>query len=124
MEDRCKSEIYLCSCRGEGLKVEKWDKDEIYMAFWQCGLFGKYPLSIWERLRFCWHTLRTGRVWADEVVMTDETARMLGKYLMSLTEVEQVEESEPLYYKTCLYCMNFIRPQDTLCPRCGENQID
>jgi hypothetical protein len=33
MKDECTSELYLCSCKGEAVKVEKWGKDEIYMAF-------------------------------------------------------------------------------------------
>lgn len=80
-----KNEIYLCSCQGEGISVDRFDENEIYMAFWKQGLASNFPLSFKQRLRWIWQILIKGEVWNDEVVLTDETARELGEHLLKIT---------------------------------------
>lgn len=86
MKKDCKSEIYLCTCHGEGISVEKWDRDEIYMAFWHVGKWGSYPMSWKERIRWCLNILTKGEVWADEVIFTNKTAKKLGEYLIKIAK--------------------------------------
>jgi hypothetical protein len=127
MEEKCKSEIYLCACHGEGIKVEKWDDNEIYIAFWSQGLYSKYPMTFKERLRWIWAILTTGRVWADEVILTESTAELLGRYLLSLCEkpVETNQKASEVtcqveYKKCCWNCDTLIPHTDALCPKCGK----
>jgi uncharacterized paraquat-inducible protein A len=77
-----------------------------------------------EKICWVWHILTTGKVWADEVIFREETARMLGKYLLSLTEPESTSNQDNMYWKTCEHCTNFIKPSDTICPVCGESQVE
>jgi len=125
MKDQCKSEIYLCACHGEGIKIEKWDDNEIYMSYWRCGLEGKYPMSFKERLRWIWAILTTGRVWADEIIITKPTAELLGNYLLSLCEKPiDLKSSEVTcevnYKRICWNCNSLFPHTDALCPICGE----
>jgi len=116
MRNKAKSELYLCCCGTEGIKVEHYNDDEIYLCLWHQGHYGKYPMSFKERLRWIWHIFRTGEIWADQVVFTKETARDLGKTLMSITEESKIS----LSYTPCPHCNNLISPEDTLYHVCGK----
>lgn len=117
-----KPELFLCSCAGEGVSVEKSEKNLVYLSLWCRGQ--RPAMNLLNRIKYCFHVLKTGYAWNDEIVLTDEAARMLARYLLSITEIETTGNQDDLYWKTCGNCTNFIKPSDTLCPVCGAIQLD
>lgn len=81
-----KSELYLCACGGEGITLQKWDNDEVYLAIWNQGY--RSPLSLKEKIRWMWHILVTGKPWADEIILDNKIASQLGIMLIALANEE------------------------------------
>ena len=76
-----KSIFIKCQCHGEGLGVDyDPDDDYYYFSYWSNGLSNK-NLSWKERLRYCWHILRKGKAFNDEVILNKEDANKLMKFL-------------------------------------------
>jgi len=79
-----KFEVFMCNCHGEGINVEKFDNNEIYLSlFYRCY---NYPISIKERIRYCWNILKTGKPFNDQMILDNQTAEQLGRILINLGE--------------------------------------
>ena len=83
--------FYECDCGGEGVMLAESEKEEEYpamvtLAFFSHGQFGKYPLPFKEKMRWCWHIIRTGTLFADEVIMRRHRARELGADLLEWSD--------------------------------------
>lgn len=78
--------FYECSCGSEGIMVsnEEWDSEtepEIYLAFFHNGFYSK-QLTLWDRLRWCFHIVKTGIPWNDMVILNKGQAKSLGEDLI------------------------------------------
>lgn len=64
--------IIKCQCCCSALEVE-WDEElQTYnFALWERHSINT-PFSFKERLRWCWHVLRTGDPWSDHVIVSKE----------------------------------------------------
>lgn len=82
--------FYECSCMGEGIMLSyEYEEDfspMIDMAFFGLGMSGRQPLTLKERLRWCWRILRYGYPFTDQVMLRPETAKKLGNDLVNFYE--------------------------------------
>ena len=83
------NKIFMCGCHGEGLVVDKFYDNEIYLAmFSQMHRYnGQSKMGLKEKLRWIWHILTTGEPWIDEMILTDQCARELGKELLRISSL-------------------------------------
>lgn len=75
-----------CQCHAHALEIERFYYDEVDQGFnlsiWKLGSFnGK--LRWRERLRWIWNILKTGNLWADQVIISNDQARDLASFMMS-----------------------------------------
>lgn len=76
-------EIFVkCSCSCSGIEIVR---DTYFGKVFEFSFWTRYyERKIWglrERLRWCWRILRTGRPWADEVIITDKDAARIVEFL-------------------------------------------
>lgn len=75
-----------CDCHSEGIMVSYDDTDpypNINLAIFSHGKYKNNTVSFKEKLRYCWHLFRTGNPFDDEIMLRQETARELGKALLT-----------------------------------------
>ena len=86
------SKFYMCSCGSEVIHIESFDASalsekaasyEIEFAIFYYKYANKY--SFWQRFRYCWRVLRTGKPYPDQICLHADEARRLGKDLVSMT---------------------------------------
>lgn len=82
--------FFECSCGGEGIMMSYEMEEEgmpyVDLAFFSCGYISKRQLSLWDKLRYCWHILITGEPFADEVMLNSEIAEKLGRELLRFSK--------------------------------------
>jgi hypothetical protein len=65
-------EFISCSCMMEGVYVVKHKEDkETYLAFFKHGINPK-RMSLWQKIRYIWHVIATGKPFEDEVVLSQK----------------------------------------------------
>ena len=74
-----------CVCSSHLLEVQKYCDDMIqdegfYLTIWSCSRQSQI-MSWRERLRWIWKIFRTGNPWADSVVISNEQAKHITKYI-------------------------------------------
>lgn len=76
------NEIFIkCKCNGEGMSVEHDTFDNsYYFAYWKSGFRPVY-MSWRERLRYCWHVIRTGKAYTDELILSQQDVDELHDFL-------------------------------------------
>lgn len=77
------SKFYKCSCGAHALEIDtsfRKEEGETYFSIWELGRCSDV-LSWRERLRWCWRIIKTGKPWADSVVLKDEQVRELVEQL-------------------------------------------
>lgn len=63
-------EFISCSCMMEGVYVVKHKEDkETYLSFFKHGINPK-RMSLWQKARYIWKVLVTGKPFEDEVVLS------------------------------------------------------
>jgi hypothetical protein len=90
------SHFIKCSCSGHMLECEVYDYMDgdagVNFSIWERGREGK-KLHTWkERLRWCWHILKTGCLWADDIIATNKEARGLAEFILQNVPKEQPHE--------------------------------
>ena len=40
--------------------------------------------TFWQRIRYCWKMLFTGRIYGDQVLLTKKTCKQLGEHLIEV----------------------------------------
>lgn len=90
-----------CDCGHSGLLIEEeidffGDKEERYhqefnIALYTCGELPSRP-SLWSRIKYAWHHLKTGKMYHDCVIMSEDNAKDLLKYLAIRLSVDHLKE--------------------------------
>lgn len=77
-----------CDC-GTHLVHTQYDEELklFYMAMYTYGHFSMRR-TIWNRIRFAFYHLFTGRLYDDQIVLSNHEARKLAKFLMDRTYEE------------------------------------
>ena len=75
--------ILICKCHSELILLTKFDKEdnELYLSMFNKGQFTRKP-SIWQRIKYCYYHLRTGKIYEDQFIFTNDQAKELGKWLI------------------------------------------
>ena len=91
--------FYECDCYTEGIMLgyEFYDdvKEEyplIDMAFFGHGFCGRHPLGFKEKIRWCWHLLKTGYPFIDGVMFSQQTAKELGEDLLKFANTDHTKK--------------------------------
>ena len=73
-------EIYIrCGCSAEVLRIEHNKEDKQYYISIYEYKTNKYPLS--QKLRWIWRILKYGTPYGDQMVIDEENAGRLGRWL-------------------------------------------
>jgi hypothetical protein len=81
LETEKEQQFFLCDCSTEGILVTKYKEDkEVYLAIYTIGQFIEKP-SLFERLKYAWYHIRTGKKYEDHVILTTEKANELSNFL-------------------------------------------
>lgn len=93
---------FECDCGAEVINVERdlelvaYGKQHyihwVNFCIYHCGTENHKP-TLKEKLRHCWVILKTGKNYADQIALTEDAARKLGKYLVELTNEDNVAEA-------------------------------
>ncbi len=74
-----------CDCRGHGIGINHIYEDgvyiETYLSYW---VEGKWNMGFKEKIRYCWHILTTGNVYADMVIVSNDNRKQLIKVLKEI----------------------------------------
>lgn len=92
--------VFRCSCGSEMVQIERsievidrnkniWDAS-IYFAMFHYGTQNHRP-TLRDKLRHCWRIIKTGKNYADDVIMSIEEARNMGELLLNLTNEAQLK---------------------------------
>lgn len=77
-----------CACYGHMFEIERYedrredDKTEtgFNLVTWERGRDGK--ILCWrERWRWIWNIIRTGQLWADDIIINDNQAKEIVEYI-------------------------------------------
>jgi len=89
--------FFKCDCGAEAIHVERDlelfdNKNKRYInlinfSIYHFGTENHKP-TLKEKLRHCWAILRTGKNYADQIILAEEAAMKLGEYLIELTNVD------------------------------------
>jgi len=92
---------FRCECYCEGIQIERdieiFDHDKeafnvhIYFAKLHYGTNNNMP-TLKEKIRYCWRILKTGRIYADEVIFSVDKTRELGNYLLEIISEENINQ--------------------------------
>ena len=87
--------FYQCECGSEGIMMS-YEQEEnglpyIDLAYFQEG-FGSRKLSFFQKIRWCYHILKTGNPWHDMVMLNQITAKRLGLDLIKFSEKKFKED--------------------------------
>jgi hypothetical protein len=108
-------ELFKCDCMSEGItvtpledtedisegevivEVDKELKDRtgspfIQLSFWEFGHKTEGRWSWWWRLKIAWHIFRTGKPWADMIIMKASVAKKLANHILYV--IRKVEEEK------------------------------
>ena len=75
--------FFLCECSGEGILLTRFvnnDEKEIYLSIYTVGQFNSKP-SIWNRIKYCWYHLKTGKKYEDQIILSFKKAQELSEWL-------------------------------------------
>lgn len=70
-----------CDCGSESLNIEYDKTDEsFYVSIWKYSNASS-RLTWWDRLRFIWNILTTGKPYEDEIILSRDKAGLVSKFL-------------------------------------------
>ena len=78
-----KSRFYKCSCSSHLLEIDtsfRSDGEDTYFSIWELGRSSD-RMSLLERIRWCFHVIKTGKPWADSVCLNDKQLKEIIKQL-------------------------------------------
>lgn len=93
--------FYECQCASEVLNVQRditiydYEKEmydvDIYLAMYHYGTENHKP-TLRSKLRHCWQILKTGKNYADNMILSIEDARKLAKDLNEMCDENKIKE--------------------------------
>lgn len=78
-----KRKVLICNCNSELILLTKFDPedDHLYLSTFNQTQYSIKP-SFWEKIKYCWYHLITGKIYEDQFIFTNEQANELGKWLI------------------------------------------
>lgn len=94
-KDKYKKDFLVCECGQEALIIEWFtDEEQIYLSFFERGLYSQNKLSFLQRIRYCWKTLITGKPFADCMILDKQNTSKLIEVLTTFKDYEFKGEEE------------------------------
>ncbi len=82
-----------CQCEGIMISYEQQDREDslpyIDLAFFRHGFDANYPLTLRERIRWCWHIFIKGEIWNDMVMLNPKNAKVLADELLKFANKKE-----------------------------------
>lgn len=81
--------FFGCECGHAIVEVDKWAEElppKVHLAFYELGLNKNNNQGWKERLRHAWHIIKTGRPFADSIILSDTDAKSLGEKLIEVSK--------------------------------------
>ena len=76
--------FFSCDCKGEGLLLTKDEEDKsIYFALYGYGVGHNPKPSLIDRIKYAWYHIKTGKKYADCIIMDYEKAKEVSGWLDS-----------------------------------------
>lgn len=76
--------VYIpCECHTEGVVVSYDDETETFDLSFVATNKHSLVMPFVERLKLCWHVLRTGTIYNDQVIMSKSSAGLLANHLVN-----------------------------------------
>lgn len=128
--------FFECDCGQEAIHIERdlelFDENKrdaclLNFSIYHLGTENHKP-TLKEKLRHCWHILRTGKNYSDQIILSEGTARQLGKCILDLVSEKSISEASNIY--ECGHCgfrgNCYGIPTDvglsaSYCPQCQKN---
>lgn len=82
MESERKQKFIQCNCFSEGILITKEEDNQVWFAIFSYGQHISKPSFI-QRLKYCWFHLKTGKIYEDEIILSDDNAKELGEFLIN-----------------------------------------
>ena len=74
-----------CDCRSEILVIDyDYELKLADVAIYQTDAALRSKMSLWQRLRYCWQTLRFKQPYSDQIILNDSNLRSLKNFINSL----------------------------------------
>lgn len=80
--ERSNKKIIFCSCGSECLVFEKNEDYELDIALFKHAYYAQ-PDSLWQRIKYAWHILRTGEPYYDSIILFEKEVYDLVNWLNS-----------------------------------------
>ncbi len=75
-----------CDCQSHAIQFEYEEESQsIEITIWQRNQ-PQSPFSFKERIRWCWNVLLTGKPWGDRVILSQDKADQITKFLTDLKQ--------------------------------------
>ena len=95
--------FFKCDCGQEAIHIErdlelldaplypKGYECLIYFSIYHYGIDSHKP-TLKEKLRHCWQIMKTGKNYPDQIILTQDIAEQLGKYILGLVSKESISK--------------------------------
>lgn len=81
-----KEKFFSCECYSEGLLLSKYDdEDSIIFAVLSLS-YNKNHLNLWERIKYCYHVLKNGKIYKDQLILDNDKAKEIAEWLIEETK--------------------------------------
>lgn len=98
MQNNIWKKFIQCQCGTEGIMISYDYKEKglpvIDLAFFVYGYITNRPLTLWKKLRYCWHILIKGEPFTDEVILNQKNAKELAKELIKFSKISYKKDNE------------------------------
>ena len=89
IESKKIEKFFLCECSTEVMLITKWtDENEIYLSMFSYGFVHPKP-NFWQRLKYAFWHIKTGKKYADSIVLSLEKAKEIGELLIKFSKEEK-----------------------------------
>lgn len=94
LECDCHGELLVCNETLETYGPER--RQEFTLAFYSYGFYNGKS-SLWERIKYAWRHIRTGKIYEDCILMDDMKAEQLARFLRDgIAKYRPVHLDEPV----------------------------
>jgi len=93
--------FFQCDCGQEAIHIERdlefFEEEKRYVcllnfSIYHFGIENHKP-TLKEKLRHCWHIIRTGKNYSDQIILNQDTARQLGTSILDLVSEKSILEA-------------------------------
>lgn len=84
--------LFICTCNGHVLSVEKWDGMEAPQYFITTFAATGGRVSWKDRIKHIWHIIRKGEPYSDQIILSEWQMINLADTILAMTEKRNLGE--------------------------------